>query len=67
MAVDDVGEVALEGASGFAVGLSFGFFSGEVGTGARVQPGLGERDAVDRGVELAVAGGVKPVTAAGLA
>ena len=56
MAVDDVGEVAFEGAACFAVGLAFGAFAGEVGAGAGVEPGLGERDAVDGGVELAVAG-----------
>jgi hypothetical protein len=57
------GEVALEAADGFAVGLAFGAFAGDVvlGLGVAAQPRDG--DAVDRRVDLAVAAAVEPVPA----
>ena len=54
-AVDDVGEVALERAAGFAGGLAFCEFAGQEGLGCGVVSLLDDRDAVERGVELAVA------------
>src|SRR3954466_5332261 len=49
------GEVALEAADGFAAGLAFGVAAGEVGGALRVQAALGDGEAVQRAVELAVA------------
>ena len=66
-AVDDVGEVAFEGAAGFAWCLAFGDLAGEVGAGWWVVPGLHDGDAVEGGVELAVAAAVESVAACGLA
>ena len=66
-AVDDVGEVAFEGAAGFAWGLAFADLAGEEGLGVGVVALLDDRDAVERGVELAVAAAVKAVAAGGLA
>src|SRR3954454_15429989 len=63
---DAAGEVAFEAADGFAGGLAFGSFAVEVGLGFGVAAGAGDRDAVDRGVELAVAAAVEAV-AVGLA
>src|SRR4051794_10576013 len=60
-AIDDVGEVALEGAARFAGCLAFGDLSGEEGLGGRVVALLDDGDAVERGVELAVAAAVQPV------
>jgi len=47
-AVDDVGEVPLQGAAGFALGLSFGGLAGEEGAGAWIYAGLDDRDPVSR-------------------
>ena len=66
-AVDDVGEVAFEGASCFAGRLAFGDLAGEVGACWRVVAGLDDGDAVEGGVELAVAAAVEAVAACGLA
>src|SRR4051794_41378993 len=55
VSVDDVGEVALEGAAGFAGGLAVGDFAGEERFGLGVVALLDDRDAVEGGVELAVA------------
>jgi hypothetical protein len=52
--VDDVGEVAFEGAAGFARCFAFADLAGEVGAGAGVDAGLGDGDAVQGGVDLAV-------------
>jgi hypothetical protein len=45
-AVDDVGEVALERAAGFAGGLAFGSLACEEGLGVGVDAGLDDGDAV---------------------
>jgi hypothetical protein len=66
-AVDDVGEVALECAAGFAGGLALGSLAGEEGLGVGVDAGLDDSDSVQGGVELAVAAAVQAVTVAGLA
>jgi hypothetical protein len=58
---DAAGEVALEAAQCFAVGLAFGAFAFEVGLGFGVAAGAGDRDAVDCGVDLAVAAAVQAV------
>jgi len=63
---DPAGEVAFEAAHGFEAGLAFGAFAGQVVLGLGVAAGAGERDAVNRGVELAVAAAVQAV-AVGLA
>ena len=57
---DAAGEMAFEAAHGFEAGLAFGAFAGQVvlGLGAT---GAGERDAVNRGVEPAVAAAVEAV------
>jgi hypothetical protein len=61
-AVDDVGEVALEDAVAGLAGCAAGFGAAlEEGAGGGVAAGLGDGDAVDRGVELPVAGPVEPV------
>ena len=57
-AVEDVGEVALEGTAGFAGGLAFGDLFGEVGLGGGVVALLDDGDAVEGGVELSVAAAV---------
>jgi hypothetical protein len=54
-------EVALEVADAFAGGLAFCAFAGEVVAHLGVAPGSGDRDAVDGGVDLAVAAAVEPV------
>jgi hypothetical protein len=65
-AVEDVGEVPFERSSGFAGGFAFGGFAGEVGLGGGVVALLDDRDAVEGGVELAVAAAVEAVAAGGL-
>ena len=65
--VDDVGEVAFEGAAGFAWRFAFGDLAGEVCLRGWVVAGLDDRDPVEGGVELAVAAAVEPVAACGLA
>jgi hypothetical protein len=59
--VDDADEESFEAADGFASALSFGSFAFEVVAGGGVVAGLGDRDPVERGVELAVAAAVEPV------
>jgi hypothetical protein len=54
------------GASGFAWGFAFGDLLGEVGLGLGVVALVDDGDAVERGVELAVAAAVQAVAAAGL-
>src|SRR5512133_1699908 len=58
---DAAGEVALEAPERFAVGLALGAFAGEVVARVGVAAGAGDGDAVDRGVELAVAAAVQAV------
>jgi hypothetical protein len=57
-AVDDVGEVAFEGAAGLAWCFAFGDLPGEVGAARRVVAGLDDRDPVEGGIEPAVAAAV---------
>jgi hypothetical protein len=56
--VEDVGEVAFEGSAGFSGGFAFSDFASEIGLGLGVVALLDDRDAVERGVELAVAAAV---------
>jgi hypothetical protein len=58
---DDADEESFEAADGFAAAFSFGLFAFEVGAGVGVVAGLRDRDAVEGGVELAVAAAVEPV------
>jgi hypothetical protein len=51
--------VAFEAADGFELGLALGLFASEIGTSFGVGLGAGERDDVDRAVELAVAAAVQ--------
>src|SRR5688500_16891510 len=60
---DDAGELALQAADGFAAALAFGLFAFEVGAGGWVDARLGDRDAVQGAVELAVAAAIEPVAA----
>src|SRR5262245_5722691 len=60
------GEVAFEAADGFFGALAFGLFAGDVVLGLRVAAQAGDGDAVDGGVDLAVAAAVESV-AVGLA
>ena len=55
------GEGAFEAAQRAFGGLAFGCFAGEVGLGGRVGFGAGDRDDVQRPVELAVAAAVEAV------
>ena len=52
---DAAGEVALEAAQCFAVGLAFFAFAFDVGLGFGMAAQPGDGDAVDGGVDLAVA------------
>jgi hypothetical protein len=54
--------VALEVADGFAGGLAFCAFAGDVVLGLGVAAGAGDGDAVDGGVDLPVAAAVESVT-----
>ena len=58
---DAAGEVAFEAADGFAVGLAFFAFAGDVGLRFGVAAEPRDRDAVDGGVDLAVAAAVEAV------
>src|SRR3954454_9798983 len=60
------GEVAFEAADGFFGVLALGAFAGDVGLGLGVAAQAGDGDAVDGGVDLAVAAAVEAV-AVGLA
>ena len=53
--------MAFEAADGFELGLAFGVFASEIGAGLGIGLGSGERDDVDRAVELAVAASVQSV------
>src|SRR3954471_16640259 len=63
---DAAGEVALEAADGFGGALAFGAFAVEVGARLGVAARPRDGDAVDGGVDLAVAAAVESV-AVGLA
>ena len=56
---DVAGEVALEAADGFAGGLAFAAAAGDVVLGLGVAAGAGDDDAVQCGVDLAVAAAVQ--------
>ena len=58
---DDADEESFEAADRFAAAFAFGLFAFEVGACWRVVAGLGDRDPVERGVELAVAAAVEAV------
>jgi len=58
---DAAGEVALEAADRFAVGLAFGSFASDVVLGLWVAARAGDGDAVNGGVELAVAAAIEAV------
>src|SRR3954453_19106468 len=63
---DAAGEVAFEAADGFFGALAFGAFAGDVVLRLGVAAQAGGGDAMDRGVDLAVAAAVQAV-AVGLA
>src|SRR3954468_10779101 len=58
---DAADEVALESSAGFAAGLAFGLFALEEGLGLGVVAGLGQRESVERAVELSVAARIEAV------
>jgi len=60
--VDGAGELSFEAADRFAAALSLGLFAREVGLRGRMQTGLGDRDPVERAVELPVAAAVEAVS-----
>jgi hypothetical protein len=59
---DDARERSFQAADRFAAALAFCLFAFEVGTGAGVVARLCDRDPAERGVELAVAAAVEPVS-----
>jgi hypothetical protein len=59
-AVDDVGQAAAQGSDRFSFRIVVHAFL-QVSAGFGVVAGLGDGDAVQRGVELAVAAAVEPV------
>src|SRR6185312_4266876 len=61
LVVEVAGEVSLEGAHGLSFGLAFGDSALHVGAGWGVVYRARERDCVDRGVDLAVAGAAEAV------
>ena len=60
--VDGADEEPFEAADRFAAALAFAAFALEVVAGWGVVAGLGDRDPVEGGVELAVAAAVEPVS-----
>lgn len=54
-------EVALEAAHSLDAALAFGFLAREIRARGRVDPAAGDRDDVQRSVELAVAGAAETV------
>ena len=58
---DGAGELSFEAADRFAFAFPFGLFAFEVGARRRVVARLGDRDPVERGVQLAVAAAVESV------
>src|SRR5580693_1680933 len=61
LVVEVAGEVSLEGSHGLSFGLSFGDLALYVGAALGVVDGAGERDRVDRCVDLAVASAAEAV------
>ena len=61
-AVDAVGDSSFEAAQRFAAGLAFGAFALVVGAAFGVTADLGDRDRVQRAVELPVPAGVVAVS-----
>src|SRR4051794_21408782 len=59
---DAAGEVAFEAAQRLAAALAFGLLAGEVVGGLGVESALGDGEAVERAVELAVAAFVEAVS-----
>ena len=59
---DAAGEVAFEGADGFAVGLAFALLARDVGDRFGVTASAGDGNAVDGGVDLAVAAAIEAVS-----
>jgi hypothetical protein len=59
---DASGEVAFEAADGFACGLAFGGLASDVVLGLGVAAGAGDGDAVQGGIDLAVAAAIEPVS-----
>jgi hypothetical protein len=59
--VEVPGEVAFQALQCSLRGLPFGLLAGKVGAGRCVVAGAGDRDDVQRAVELAVAAAVEPV------
>ena len=57
-------KVALEAADRFALGLAFGLLASEVSLCFRVVASAGDRDDVQRAVELAVAAAVESMAGA---
>ena len=64
--VENVREVAFERAAGFSWCFAFGEFAGQEGFRGWVVALLDDGDAVEGGVELAVAAAVEAVAAGGL-
>jgi hypothetical protein len=60
-AVDDVGEAAFEDAECFKSTVAVGASAGQQGSRVGMKAGLGERDAVQRSVELPVAAAAESV------
>ena len=58
---DDADEESFEAADRFSAAFALCSFAFEVGLRVGVVAGLGDRDAVERGVELAVSAAVEPV------
>ena len=58
---DDACELSFEAADRFAAALAFCLLALEIGARGRVVAGLGDRDPVEGGVELAVATAVEAV------
>ena len=56
----DVGQPPLEAAQGFAFGFAGGSFAFVVGPAFGVAANLGDRDRVERAVELPVPAGIEP-------
>jgi hypothetical protein len=56
---DAAGEVALERADRFTVGLAFGLLARDELDGFGVTAGAGDRDAVNGGVDLTVAAAIE--------
>ena len=60
---DTVGELAFVGSSGFASGLAFAGFAGEVGGGIGLAALLGDRHDVQHRVDAPIACEIEPVPA----